>query len=123
MFDSIKILVLNYSYEPLQFCTAKRGIIMVLNGRAENLESNGYVVRSPSVTYPLPAVIRVLKMIRRNRKRGVPSVKRISYDGTTIPANIAGIPAIFSPWIMFIPNLGGEKPTGRMWWSPVNHVI
>ncbi|GJL78260.1 MAG: HNH endonuclease [Nitrospinaceae bacterium] len=76
MFESIKILVLNYSYEPLQFCTAKRGLIMVLSGRAENLESNGYVVRSPSISYPLPAVIRTLKMIRRNRKRGVSFSKK-----------------------------------------------
>ena len=55
MFDSIKILVLNYSYEPLQFCSAKRGIIMVLSGRAEGIESDGFVVRSPSMSYPLPA--------------------------------------------------------------------
>ena len=76
MFDAIKILVLNYSYEPLQFCTAKRGIIMVLSGRAENLESNGYVVRSPTLTYPLPAVIRTLKMIRRNRATSVSFSKK-----------------------------------------------
>ncbi len=76
MFDSIKILVLNYSYEPLQFCTAKRGMIMVLNGRAENLESNGYVVRTPTLTHPLPAVIRILKMIRRNRTTTVSFSKK-----------------------------------------------
>lgn len=76
MFNSIKILVLNYSYEPLQFCTAQRGVVMVLSGRAENLESNGCVVRSPSTTYPLPAVIRVLKLVRRNRRRGVSFSKK-----------------------------------------------
>ena len=76
MFDSIKILVLNYSYEPLQFCTARRGMIMVLSGRAENLENNGYVVRSPTMTYPLPAVIRILKMIRRHRTTGVSFSKK-----------------------------------------------
>ncbi|MFQ5449916.1 MAG: HNH endonuclease [Nitrospinaceae bacterium] len=76
MLDSIKILVLNYSYEPLQFCTAKRAIIMVLNGRAENLESDGFMVRSPSLTFQLPAVIRVLKMVRRNRKKGVAFSKK-----------------------------------------------
>jgi 5-methylcytosine-specific restriction endonuclease McrA len=76
MFDSIKILVLNYSYEPLQFCTAKRAIIMVLSGRAENIESDGFIVRSPSVNYPLPAVIRVLNMVRRKRKRGISFSKK-----------------------------------------------
>ncbi len=76
MFDSIKILVLNYSYEPLQFCSAKRAIIMVLSGRAENIESDGFVVRSPSKSYPLPAVIRVLSMVRRKRKRGIAFSKK-----------------------------------------------
>ena len=76
MLDSIKILVLNHSYEPLQFCTAKRAIIMVLSGRAENIESDGFVVRSPSQTLPLPAVIRVLKLVKRNRKKGVAFSKK-----------------------------------------------
>jgi len=76
MFDSIKILVLNTSYEPLQFCSAKRAIIMVLSGRAEDIESNGFVVRSPSRTYPLPAVIRVLNMVRRKRKKGIAFSKK-----------------------------------------------
>ncbi len=76
MLDSIKILVLNHTYEPLQFCTAKRAIIMVLSGRAENIESNGYVVRSPSQTMPLPAVIRTLRLVKRNRKKGVAFSKK-----------------------------------------------
>ena len=71
MLNSLKILVLNYSYEPLQFCSAKRGIVMVLVGRAERIESDGFVIRSPSVSFQLPAVIRVLKMVKRNRRKGV----------------------------------------------------
>jgi len=49
---------------------------MVLSGRAENIESNGFVVRSPSTTYPLPAVIRVLNLVRRKRKRGISFSKK-----------------------------------------------
>jgi len=69
MLSSVKSLVLNYSYEPLQFCSAKRAIIMILNGRAEFIESDGYVVRSPSTTFKLPAVIRVLNMVKRARRK------------------------------------------------------
>jgi 5-methylcytosine-specific restriction endonuclease McrA len=76
MFESIKILVLNSTYEPLQFCSARRAIIMVLSGRAENIESDGFVVRSPSVSYPLPAVIRVLNIVRRKKKRGIAFSKK-----------------------------------------------
>ena len=69
MLDSVKSLVLNYSYEPLQFCSAKRAIIMVFNGRAEFLESDGYVVRSPTTTFKLPAVVRVLNIVKRSRRK------------------------------------------------------
>lgn len=69
MLSSVKSLVLNYSYEPLQFCSAKRAIIMILNGRAEFIESDGYVVRSPTTTFKLPAVIRVLNIVKRNRSK------------------------------------------------------
>ncbi|MDP6711903.1 MAG: HNH endonuclease, partial [Nitrospinaceae bacterium] len=68
MLDSVKSLVLNASYEPLQFCSAKRAIIMVLTGRAEFIESDGYVVRSPNTTFKLPAVIRVLNIVKRVRR-------------------------------------------------------
>jgi 5-methylcytosine-specific restriction endonuclease McrA len=76
MLDTQKVLILNFSYEPLQFCTAKRGIIMVLSGRAEKIESNGYIVRSPSQSFALPTVIRVLKMVRRNMGKGLSFSKK-----------------------------------------------
>jgi len=69
MLHSLKILILNYSYEPLQFCTAKRAILMVLGGRAEKIECDGYVVRSPSISFQLPTVIRVLKLVKRNSRK------------------------------------------------------
>ena len=71
MFDSVKSLVLNYTYEPLQFCSAKRAIIMIFNARAESIESNGYVVRSPTITFKLPAVIRVLNRVKRSQPRNI----------------------------------------------------
>ena len=76
MLDSLKILVLNYSYEPLQFCTAKRGIVMVLAGRAEAIERDGYVVRSPSTEFQLPTVIRTLRMIKRSPRKGLAFSKK-----------------------------------------------
>lgn len=76
MLDGLKVLILNYSYEPLQFCSAKRGIIMVLSGRAEKIETDGYLVRSPSRSFALPTVIRVLKMVRRNYRKGVSFSKK-----------------------------------------------
>ncbi|MBI5427525.1 MAG: HNH endonuclease [Nitrospinae bacterium] len=76
MLDSLKILVLNHTYEPLQFCNAKRGLVMVLTGRAEQLESDGFVVRSPAAEFRLPTVIRVLKAVKRGAKKGLAFSKK-----------------------------------------------
>ena len=76
MLDSLKSLVLNYSYEPLQFCSARHALIMVLTGRAEGLESDGYMIRSPSTSFHLPAVIRILKMVKRVRRRSITFSKK-----------------------------------------------
>ena len=76
MLNSLKILILNYSYEPLQFCSAKRGLVMVLSGRAEQIECDGYVVRSPSLSLQVPTVIRVLNMVKRNTRKSVSFSKK-----------------------------------------------
>jgi len=85
----VKSLVLNYSYEPLQFCTAKRAIIMVFNERAEFIESDGYVVRTPTTSFKLPAVIRVLNIVKRSKRKESLSVKKIFYVVITLLVSIA----------------------------------
>ena len=76
MLESFKSLVLNYSYEPLQFCSARHAIVMVLSGRAEEIESDDYIVHSPNASFSLPAVIRTLKMVRKNRNNKVAFSKK-----------------------------------------------
>lgn len=74
--DGIKVLVLNHSYEPLHFCNVKRALIMVLQGKAENVELSDRVIRSPSRTLPLPAVIRLLQYIKRSYRRSIAFSKK-----------------------------------------------
>ena len=76
MLDSFRILVLNHSFEPLQFCNARKAIIMVISGRAEQIESDGYVVRSPNSAFPLPVVIRILKSVKRHHRRTIAFSKK-----------------------------------------------
>lgn len=71
-----KVLVLNQTYEPLHFCTAKRAITMVVLGKAESVEASELPVRSPSRTYQLPLVIRLYRYIRRPYSVGVAFSKR-----------------------------------------------
>lgn len=74
--DGVKVLVLNQTYEPLHFCNVKRAIIMVLQGKAENVEMSDRVIRSPSRILPLPAVIRLLQFIKRSYRKGISFSKK-----------------------------------------------
>jgi 5-methylcytosine-specific restriction endonuclease McrA len=74
--DGIKVLVLNHTYEPLHFCNVKRAIIMVLQGKAENVEMSDRVIHSPSRVLPLPAVIRLLRYIRRSYRKSLAFSKK-----------------------------------------------
>ena len=76
MLNSFKSLVLNYSYEPLQFCSARRALIMIFGCRAEELDSSDYCVRTPTTNFAIPTVIRVLKMVHRNHKNGISFSKK-----------------------------------------------
>jgi 5-methylcytosine-specific restriction endonuclease McrA len=74
--DGIKVLVLNHTYEPLHFCNVKRALIMVLQGKAENVEMSDRVIHSPSRALPLPAVIRLLRYIRRSYRKSLAFSKK-----------------------------------------------
>ena len=53
------VLVLNANFEPLNTCTTRRAINLVLMGKA-NLVLNGRgVIRTVSRSYPRPSIIRL----------------------------------------------------------------
>ncbi len=63
------VLVLNANYEPLNVCTTKRALGMILAGKAEMLlDGRGYV-RTVRARYPRPSVIRLGYMVHRPRPR------------------------------------------------------
>lgn len=51
-----KVLVLNASYEPLNITSWKRAVILLIKGKAEQLEHHGTFICQ---TFPLPSVIRL----------------------------------------------------------------
>jgi len=63
------VLVLNQNYEPLNVCNARRAIVLVDGGKAEVLEVDGVVFRSPSRSIHIPSVIRLNHLIKRPRPR------------------------------------------------------
>jgi len=72
-----RVLVLNQNYEPICVCTARRAIILLYLEKAELIEKNHYIVRSISMSIPLPSIVRLSKYIKVQRKRILLSRKNI----------------------------------------------
>lgn len=63
------VLVLNANYEPLNVCTMRRALNLMLSGKAHLVLNGRGVIRSVSAAYPAPSVIRLERMIKRPRVR------------------------------------------------------
>lgn len=74
--NSLWVLVLNRSYEPLHVCSGRRAVTMILGGRAEMVEQDGYFVRSFSLALQLPSVIRLQRFVRIPRRGDIAFSKR-----------------------------------------------
>jgi len=61
---SDKVLVLNATYEPLNICSARRAIVLLLKEKAEAVEVSGRAFHSADSSFPLPNVIRLSYYVR-----------------------------------------------------------
>ena len=61
------VLVLNANFEPLNVCTTRRAIGLVLTGKASLVLNGRGVIRTISRVYPRPSVIRLGRMVKRPR--------------------------------------------------------
>ena len=59
------VLVLNQNYEPLNVCGVRRALVLLLRSKAQMLETADGYVRAATTTFELPAVIRLLYMVKR----------------------------------------------------------
>jgi len=59
------VLVLNITYEPLKIVNWKKAITLLFLGKVEVLEEYGREIHSVSFTVKLPAVVRLLRMVKR----------------------------------------------------------
>ena len=61
----LRVLLLNASHEPLAVVTGRRALVLVVAGKAECLvERPNGLVRSPSVSLAVPAVVRLRRYVR-----------------------------------------------------------
>lgn len=64
-----RALVLNASYEPLSIVSSRRAVCLVLDDKAELIEADEIeVVRSVSLSLPMPAVVRLRYMVKAPRR-------------------------------------------------------
>jgi len=65
----VRCLALNASYEPLTLVPVRRALRLVIDGKAEIVEAEGdHVVRSERLTFPRPAIIRLVRFVHVPRR-------------------------------------------------------
>ncbi|AFY70689.1 HNH endonuclease [Thalassoporum mexicanum PCC 7367] len=67
-----KVLVLNASYEPLNITGWRRAVVLIIKGKAEQIEHNGKLLYPG---FPLPTVIRLVYYVRLPYKE-IPLTRR-----------------------------------------------
>jgi 5-methylcytosine-specific restriction endonuclease McrA len=73
-----KVLILNQNYEPMSVVNAKKAIGLLFLGKAELIEArDGKLLRSVSMTMPLPSIVRLCVFVRVPYKKIILSRKNI----------------------------------------------
>jgi 5-methylcytosine-specific restriction endonuclease McrA len=58
------VLVLNATFEPINVCTVRRAVVLLLKEKAEVIEHSEWELHSASRTLPRPMVIRLVTYVR-----------------------------------------------------------
>ncbi len=63
------VLVLNANFEPLNVCSSRRALGLMLTGKASLVMNGRGVIRTVSRSFPIPSVIRLERIVKRPRRR------------------------------------------------------
>jgi 5-methylcytosine-specific restriction endonuclease McrA len=58
------VLVLNATFEPINVCSVRRAVVLLLKEKAEVIEHGAWELRSTSTTIARPVVIRLVSYVR-----------------------------------------------------------
>jgi 5-methylcytosine-specific restriction endonuclease McrA len=58
-----RVLVLNATYEPINVCSVRRAVVLLLKDKAELLERGGWELHSENATLARPVVIRLVSYV------------------------------------------------------------
>jgi 5-methylcytosine-specific restriction endonuclease McrA len=68
-----RVLLLNASWEAMKIISIHRAIVLLVEEKAEIIEARDGAIRSPSLTLPVPSVIRLFKyVVTPSKKRNIP---------------------------------------------------
>jgi 5-methylcytosine-specific restriction endonuclease McrA len=75
-----RVLLLNATYEPLQLLSARRAVLLLVDGRAEAVSTpaDPEVCRSASLTVEIPSVMRLQYVVKLPSRVRVPPLTRRS---------------------------------------------
>jgi 5-methylcytosine-specific restriction endonuclease McrA len=59
-----RVLVLNATYEPINVCTVRRAVVLLLKEKAEMIERAEFVLHAETCTIARPIVIRLVSYVR-----------------------------------------------------------
>jgi 5-methylcytosine-specific restriction endonuclease McrA len=84
--DGGRVLVLNATYEPINVCTVRRAVVLLLKEKAEVIEPSERELHSATATMTRPAVIRLVhyvKVPRDTHRRKITRRAVFARDGWT----------------------------------------
>jgi 5-methylcytosine-specific restriction endonuclease McrA len=65
-----QVLVLNSTYEPVNVCSTRRAVVLLLKGKAETVAATGAIFHSERAAVAIPQVIKLLHYVRLPRAEG-----------------------------------------------------
>lgn len=73
-----RVLLLNASWESIKIISLQRAIVLLVEDKAESIETEeGRFIRSPSITLPMPSVIRLKNYVSvPKKKKHIPISRR-----------------------------------------------
>ena len=106
------VLLLNATFEPLDVVSARRAVVLIITGKALPVERGDGVMRSPSVSVPIPAVIRLLSFVRLPAaRRTAPLTRRTLTARDQRRCQVAGCRAEGSTVDHVVPRSRGGRHT------------
>lgn len=71
-----RTLVLNVTYQPLSITTVRRALLLVLAGKADVIHTRAGAIRSATLSFPVPSIVRLTYHARAPFRRRAPLHRR-----------------------------------------------